>query len=61
MVGDSNPFGDSNTLESEIALLKRMPKEHYTEYLGRSLTVGQLIKEIEQELDRRADQVIKIG
>ena len=57
MVGDSNLFGDSNTLENEIALLKRIPKEHYTECSGRSLTVGQLMKEIEQELGRRADQV----
>lgn len=57
MVGDSNLFGDSNTLENEITLLKRIPKEHYTEYSGRCLTVGQLMKEIEQELSRRADQV----
>lgn len=57
MVRDSNLFGDSNTLENEMALLKRMPKEHYTEYLGRCLTVGQLMKEIEEELSRRADQV----
>lgn len=57
MVGDSNLFGDSNTLENEMALLKRMPKEHYTEYLGRCLTVGQLMKKIEEELIKRADQV----
>ena len=56
MVGDSNPSGDSNDLENEIALLKRIPKEHYTEYSGRSLTVGQLRKEIEEELIKRADQ-----
>ena len=57
MVGNSNLFGDSNTLENEITLLKRIPKEHYTEYLGRCLTVGQLMKKIEEELIKRADQV----
>lgn len=50
MTEDSNPYGDSNPLDidRELTLLKRIPKEHYTEYLGKSIAVGKLIDELEE-------------
>jgi len=51
MSGDSNPRGDSNTLESEISLLRRMPSGHYTEHNGVSIQVGKLIEQLSKELE----------
>lgn len=56
MSGDSNPRGDSNTLESEIALLKRMPSGHYTEHYGVSIQVGKLIEQLSKELEQLVKQ-----
>jgi len=51
MSGDSNPRGDSNPLESEISLLRRMPSGHYTEHNGVSIQVGKLIEQLSKELE----------
>lgn len=56
MSGDSNPRGDSNTLESEISLLKRMPSGHYTEHNGVSIQVGKLIEQLREELEQPVKQ-----
>lgn len=52
MSGDSNPRGDSNALESEIALLKRIPSSHYTTYQRECVQVDKLIELLSIELEK---------
>jgi hypothetical protein len=49
MSGNSNPRGDSNYQEQDLALLKRIPKEHWTDWQGGIIRVGELIQKIEGE------------
>jgi hypothetical protein len=49
MSRDSNPRGDSNYQKPDLVLLKRIPKEHWTDWQGGIIRVGELIQKIEGE------------
>jgi hypothetical protein len=53
MSRDSNPRGNSNYQEIDLALLKRIPKEHWTQWQSDIIRVGELIEEIEGEKPKR--------